>query len=136
VIQNTEGSQRQPHHDTGVEETPGNWRQSLDEGDNPGDSQGDPPGRDESFSGRIPQSHAVEGRQQVIEGIVSVGSPDDQREGSLDDERGKLEVEALVALGVGEKEAAQGVQTEFEIKRIVVARMAEQRLRRFPIGME
>lgn len=61
-----------------------------------------------------PEAHAVQRSQKIVQDVVSLWGSDHQRKTPLDDERGKLFVKALVALGVGKEQTAQCVQTPLE----------------------
>jgi len=115
VIQDARRSGRQAHHDAGIQNTTGSRRKLLDEGDNDRDPQRQAPGHGPAFGGRPPEAHAVERRHEIVEGVVSLDRPNDQREGPLDDEGGEFFVEALVTLGVGEEDTAQCVQAPLDL---------------------
>lgn len=119
MIQNAGRPNGQSHHDAGVDDAPGGRREPLDEGDDRGHPEGDPPGHGLPPGSRSPQSHAVQWRKQIIEGIVPLGRPNDEREGPLDDEGGEFFVKALVALGVGKERAAEGVQANSSFVMVV-----------------
>lgn len=110
MIQNASGSNRQSDHHTRIQNTPRNRRKFLDNGHNHGDSEADTPRDNASFLGSTPQSHAVQWSQKIIQNIVALGGSNHQRKGSLHDQGCEFQVESLVALGVGEKEATQCVQ--------------------------
>ena len=111
MIQNAGRPDRESDDDTGIQDAPGCRWQFFDNSHQSSDPDGHPPGYIETAWGSPPESHAIEGCQQVIEGIVSLACPDHERKGPLDDQGSEFFVESLVALGICKDGAAQGVQT-------------------------
>jgi len=114
VVENAGRPDGQAHHHPRIDDAPGGGREPLDQSHNSDDPEVQSPRDLLAFLRRTPQSHTVEGCQEVVQGIVSLSGPDHQREGTLYDERGEPGVKALVALRVGEKDAAQSVQAPLE----------------------
>jgi len=114
MVKNARRSNGQSHHNTGINDAPRYCWEFLDHRDDCGHPEGDAPGDGLSAGRRPPQSHAKERRKQVVEGIVPLDRPNDEREGALDHQRGEFFVKALVALGVGKEQTAECVQAPLD----------------------
>jgi len=114
MVKNARRSNGQSHHNTGIDDAPRCRWEFLDHRDDSGHPEGDAPGDGLSAGRRPPQSHAKERRKQIVEGIVPLDRPNDEREGALDHQRGEFFVKALVALGVGKEQTAECVQAPLD----------------------
>ena len=99
----------QAHDDAGVDDVPVGVGHPLDGRDDGGDSQGDRPGHDEPPPGGMEEPHGVQGGQEDPDG-TGPAAQGSEGEGARDDQGTELELEALVALDVGEVEAGGRVQ--------------------------
>ena len=87
VVENASRSNRQSHTNTRIDYAPRDRWESFDQGHDGRNSDSHHPRDLHALFGSPPQSHAVQRRQQEIEGVVSLGRPNDQRKTSLDDQR-------------------------------------------------